>query len=99
MKPAAFDYLVPTTVEAVLAGLAEHGDDAQLLAGGQSLVPMMALRVARPEVLIDLNRVDGLAGVERRGDTLRIGAMARQAQIIDSPVAAEALPSLIEALR
>jgi len=99
MKPAAFDYLVPTTLDAVLTCLAEHGDDAQLLAGGQSLVPMMALRVARPEVLIDLNRVDGLSGIERIGDTLRVGAMARQAQVIASPVVAETLPSLAAALR
>jgi len=99
MKPAAFDYLVPTTVDAVVASLALHGDDAQLLAGGQSLVPMMALRVARPEVLIDLNRVAGLSGIERIGDTLRVGAMTRQAQVIASPVVAEALPSLAAALR
>jgi len=99
MKPAAFDYLVPTTVDAVVASLAEHGDNAQLLAGGQSLVPMMALRVARPEVLIDLNRVDGLSGIERIGDILRVGAMTRQAQVIASPVVAEALPSLAAALR
>jgi len=99
MKPAAFDYLVPTTLDAVVASLALHGDDAQLLAGGQSLVPMMALRVARPEVLIDLNRVEGLSGIERIGDTLRVGAMTRQAQVIASPVVAEALPSLAAALR
>ena len=70
MKPAPFKYLAPGTVEEALAALAEHGDDARPLAGGQSLVPLMNMRIARPTVLVDLNRVAGLDGVEVDGDAL-----------------------------
>ena len=65
MKPAPFEYHAPETVADVVGLLAEHGDDAKPLAGGQSLVPMLALRLARFGHLVDLNRVDGLRGVER----------------------------------
>jgi CO/xanthine dehydrogenase FAD-binding subunit len=78
VKSAPFDYLAPTTVEETLAVLGEQGDDAKLLAGGQSLVPMLNFRLARPAVLVDINQVAGLAGMEVRDGELRIGAMTRQ---------------------
>lgn len=89
MKPPPFDYVAPATVEEAVAALAEHGDDAKLLAGGQSLVPLLAFRLARPSVLVDLNRVSGLDGVGLDGDTLRVGAMTRQREL-------ERLPGLRE---
>ncbi len=76
MKPAPFEYLRPDTVEEVLHLLAEYGDEAKLLAGGQSLIPTMNFRLAQPSVLIDLNRVEGLDGLdEADGGGLRLGAM------------------------
>ncbi|HET7046308.1 MAG TPA: xanthine dehydrogenase family protein subunit M [Gaiellaceae bacterium] len=78
MKPPPFEYVAPATVEETVAALAEHGDDAKLLAGGQSLVPLLAFRLARPEVLVDLNGVAGLDEASLDGGTLRIGAMTRQ---------------------
>lgn len=79
MKPAAFDYHAPATVESALALLCSHGEEARILAGGQSLVPTMAFRMARPGVLIDINRIPGLAHATADGGTLRIGALARHA--------------------
>ncbi|MGY1703446.1 FAD binding domain-containing protein [Geodermatophilus sp. SYSU D00697] len=78
MKPAPFDYLAPTTVEETLAVLREHGDDAKVLAGGQSLVPMLNFRLARPAVLVDVNAVAGLDEVAVDGETLTLGATVRQ---------------------
>ncbi len=97
MKPPAFDYRAPTTVtEAV--GLLATLDNARLLAGGQSLMPMLNLRFAFPDHLIDLNRVAGLAGIALEGDVIRIGAMTRQRDIQDSTLIRERLPLLAEAL-
>ncbi|MEM8934226.1 MAG: FAD binding domain-containing protein, partial [Acidobacteriota bacterium] len=70
MKPPAFDYFAPNTVDEALALLAEHGDEAKVLAGGQSLVPAMNFRLARPSVLVDLNRIDALAGITGDADGL-----------------------------
>jgi carbon-monoxide dehydrogenase medium subunit len=78
VKPPPFDYVAPATVDEVLAALAEHGDEAKVIAGGQSLVPMLALRLARPSVLVDLQRVSGLDGLSLEGGELTIGAMTRQ---------------------
>lgn len=95
MKPAPFDYHAPETTADVLALLAEHGDEAKPLAGGQSLVPMLALRLTRFEHLIDLNRVPELTGIERENGTLAVGAMTRQAALASTdavPLLAQALP-------
>ena len=100
MKPAPFAYRAPHTVEEVLDLLAEHGDDAKLLAGGQSLGPMLNMRVVSPAVVIDLNRVRELARRgDRTGDGFAIGALVRQAELEDDrafaaaqPLAAAALP-------
>jgi aerobic carbon-monoxide dehydrogenase medium subunit len=90
VKPAPFEYHAPEATADVLALLAAHGDEAKPLAGGQSLVPMLALRLTRFEHLIDLNRVPDLAGVERRNGALRVGAMTRQADL----AGADAVPLL-----
>jgi carbon-monoxide dehydrogenase medium subunit len=91
IKPAAFDYERPDSLAEALSLMEQHGFDATLIAGGQSLVPMMALRLARPGVLVDLNRIAELGGVSDNG-ALRVGAMTRQAQILTDPIVAEKLP-------
>jgi carbon-monoxide dehydrogenase medium subunit len=78
VKPAPFDYLVPTGVEETLEILSEYGDEAKVLAGGQSLVPMLNFRLARPAVLVDINRVAGLDGIDVGDSGLTIGATVRQ---------------------
>jgi carbon-monoxide dehydrogenase medium subunit len=75
MIPAAFDYVAPDSLDAALAALREGGEDAKVLAGGHSLVPLMKLRLAAPSLLVDLRRVPGLTGIERANGTVRIGAM------------------------
>ena len=97
MKPPAFDYHAPATVPEAVALLATL-DNARLLAGGQSLMPMLTMRFAFPDHVIDLNRVEGLGGIALEGDVLRIGAMARQRDIMDHPTVRQRLPLLAEAL-
>jgi carbon-monoxide dehydrogenase medium subunit len=84
MIPAAFDYVVPQSLDEALGALAEGGEDAKLLAGGHSLIPLMKLRLAFPSLLIDLRRVPDLVGVQRNGD-VRIGAMTPHAVLEDDP--------------
>ena len=81
MKPAPFEYAAPATVDEALALLAEHGDDATVLAGGQSLVPLLNFRLVRPALVVDLNHVAELDYVHENG-SLRIGALARQAALV-----------------
>ena len=78
MKAAPFDYTAPATVDEVIATLAAAGGEAKVLAGGQSLVPMLALRLARPTMLVDVNRLPGLDGIREAAGTLEIGALVRQ---------------------
>ncbi len=99
MKPAAFLYAAPETVEETLALLAEYGADAKLLAGGQSLMPLLNMRLARPAVLIDLNRVRGLDYIWPNAGAVRIGAMTRQRTAERSPIVAARLSLMAEALR
>jgi carbon-monoxide dehydrogenase medium subunit len=75
MIPARFDYVAPSSVEEALAALTEHGDDAKIIAGGQSLLPVLRMRLNAPEVVIDLGRIDTLRGIRDDGDALAIGAM------------------------
>jgi aerobic carbon-monoxide dehydrogenase medium subunit len=98
MKPAAFDYQAPADLSEVLELLAESGDDAKLLAGGQSLVPAMNFRLARPSLLIDLNGVPDLAYLHEENGELVIGAMTRQRQVERSPLVASRLPLLHETM-
>jgi aerobic carbon-monoxide dehydrogenase medium subunit len=81
MKPAPFDYLAPRSVDEAVAHLTERGDDAKVLAGGQSLVPMMAFRLATPTALVDLNRVEELEHARVEGTALVCGALARQSEV------------------
>ena len=98
MKPAPFCYHAPESLENAVALLAEHGDEAKPLAGGQSLVPMLSLRLASFEHLVDLNRVASLSSIARTNGSLRIGAMVRQATAEHSPEVAGAVPLLSRAL-
>jgi carbon-monoxide dehydrogenase medium subunit len=98
MKPPAFAYCAPERVDEVLALLAQHGADARLLAGGQSLVPLMNLRMARPEVLIDLNRCADLGRIERTAAGVNYGAMVRQIDAERSAVTREHCPLVARAL-
>ena len=99
MKPPSFEYVAPRTVDEAVERLAEHGDAAKVLAGGQSLVPLLNLRLAAPAVLVDVNRVAGLDGIAAWDGGLRIGALARQSALEHSELARERLPILVEATR
>ncbi|MCB1461233.1 MAG: xanthine dehydrogenase family protein subunit M [Nitratireductor sp.] len=93
MKPSPFEYLRPDTLEAALRALSDHKDrDAKVLAGGQSLVPMMNFRVAAPEVLIDLNGIGELSGISEEDGVLRIGAMTRAAAVKSNAQVALRMP-------
>lgn len=98
MKAAKFDYRAPASLDEALEVLAADPDETSLLAGGQSLVPMLNMRLARPALLVDLNRIPELSGIQRSNGTLRIGAMARQHAVEVDPQAA-AVPLLVEAIR
>jgi len=89
MIPAQFDYVAPTSVEEALSALAEHGDDAKILAGGQSLLPVLRMRLNAPEVVIDLGRIDGLRGIRDDGDALVIGAMTQHSVVGSDPLVQE----------
>lgn len=100
MKPAPFEYWAPTSVDEavkVLSGLDDPGD-AKVMAGGQSLMPLLNLRLSQPLHVVDLNGVDGIAGISREGGTLTIGAMCRQRTAERSPEVAAAVPLVVEAL-
>lgn len=99
MKPPRFDYFDPETVEEVLSLLHEYGDDAKVLAGGQSLVPLLNLRLARPAVIVSLRRLTSLDELSEANGVLRIGALTRQATLERSSVVARRSPLLREAVR
>ena len=86
MIPAQFDYVAPTTLREAVTALGEAGEDAKVLAGGQSLIPVLRLRLSYPSVLVDLSRVDELKGVCEDGDSLWIGAMTRHSDVIEDPL-------------
>jgi CO/xanthine dehydrogenase FAD-binding subunit len=98
MKPPRFDYLAPTTVEEALGALAEHGDQAKVLAGGQSLVPLLNFRLVRPAHIVDLNELTGLDGIREENGWLVIGGMTRQRAVEDSALVRERCPLLAEAM-
>ena len=99
MKPAKFDYHAPAAVDEAVALLQRYGGDAKVLAGGQSLMPMLNFRLARPAALVDLNRIPALAYIREDNGTVAFGAMTRQRTIEFSPVVAARLPLLREATR
>jgi len=97
VRPAPFEYFAPRTVEEALELLARHGDEAKLLAGGQSLVPMMNMRLVRPAVVVDLNRVAALGTVREDAGRLHLGALVRQHALERDGRVAAAAPLLAEA--
>ena len=97
MKPAPFEYHAPTTIEEALAHLSEYGGEAKLLAGGQSLMPLLNFRLSRPAALVDINRIGALSYIKEEDGTLRLGAMTRQRAIERSELLRRRLPLLTEA--
>jgi CO/xanthine dehydrogenase FAD-binding subunit len=99
MKPPVFSYAAPATIDECLALKAEHGEDARFIAGGQSLMPLLNLRMVRPAVVIDLGKVRDLAYWRREGEEIAIGAMLRQRKLEQDKELAVALPLLAEAVQ
>jgi carbon-monoxide dehydrogenase medium subunit len=99
MKPAKFDYISPSTVEAAVEALVASNGEGKVLAGGQSLLPLLNFRMARPSVLVDLNRIEGLSYIEDRGDRIAIGALTRHRELEHSPLIASKLPVISAAMR
>ena len=99
MKPARFDYVAPTTVDAAIEALCAARGEGKILAGGQSLLPLLNFRMARPAVLVDLNGIKELSFIELRGDRLAIGALTRHREIEQSPLIASKLPVMAAAMR
>jgi carbon-monoxide dehydrogenase medium subunit len=97
--PAPFEYERATSLDHAIALLERHGPEARVIAGGHSLLPMMKLRLARPEVLIDVNDLNDLAYIRVEAGELRIGAMTRHADLFSSPLAAEHFPIFVDAER
>ena len=96
MIPPAFEYLRPTTIPEAITLLQQHGEDAKILSGGQSLIPMMKLRIARPGYLIDINRISGLSYIKEEGGFLKIGGLTREAEVESSPVIRAKYPILLD---
>ncbi|MGB1631144.1 MAG: FAD binding domain-containing protein, partial [Acidimicrobiales bacterium] len=94
MIPAAFDYQVADSADAAIAALAEHGDDAKLLAGGHSLIPLMRFRLATPGVVVDIGRISDLSYINDGGDHVAIGAMTTHRAIETSELLATEAPLL-----
>lgn len=99
MKPARFDYVLPATVEAAIEALVASNGEGKVLAGGQSLLPLLNFRMTRPSVLVDLNGITGLAYIEDRGDRIAIGALTRHRDLEHSPLVASRLPVMSAAMR
>jgi CO/xanthine dehydrogenase FAD-binding subunit len=99
VKPAPFDYFDPTTLPEALALLDQYGDEGKVLAGGQSLLPLLYMRLAQPRYLLDVNRVDGLSDVRVEDGMLCIGALARQRAVERAPLVQAGWPLVVEALR
>jgi carbon-monoxide dehydrogenase medium subunit len=96
MIPPAFEYLRPNTIPEAITLLRQHGEDAKILSGGQSLIPMMKLRLARPSYLIDINRISGLSYIKEEGGFLKIGGLTREAELEASPLIHSKCPILID---
>ncbi len=94
--PGSFDYLVAHSIEEAVGLLDQHGEDAKILAGGQSLIPLIRFRLARPSVLVDINRVPGLEYVQEADGTLHIGTMTREAELDSSSLIRDRYPILYD---
>lgn len=99
MIPGKFEYLAPTTLAEAVSMLAEHSAEAKILAGGQSLIPAMRFRLAAPEILIDINRIEGLSYIKEADGHLAIGAMTREAEIDESELIRQRYPLLADTAR
>jgi len=97
MIPAAFDYIRPSTVEDAVTALASAGEDAKVLAGGQSLLPVLRMRLAYPSVLVDVSRLESLRGVRDDGDAIVIGAMTTHDEVLHDPLVAAHARLLVQA--
>lgn len=98
MKPAKFDYVRAQSIEHALDVLAAHGDDAKIIAGGQSLMPMINFRLVKPAVLVDINHIPGLEVIEGNGKQIRLGALARHRMTASDPLIAARIPVLTEVM-
>src|SRR6202011_1209945 len=98
MFPAAFDYRSPSTLEEALAVLAERGDDAKVMAGGMSLIPLLKLRFSQPALVVDIGRLPGLTDIKRDDGHVRIGALVRHVDIERSKELAKLLPLMVESV-
>src|SRR5690606_11984062 len=96
MIPAAFDYARPATVADAVSALAAGGEDAKVLAGGHSLLPVLRLRLAAPSLLVDLGDVTEMRGIRQDGDHLVLGAMTTHAEVVGSPLVADSAPLLAQ---
>ncbi len=99
MIPAAFEYLRPKTIPEAIGLLQQYGEDAKILSGGQSLIPMMKFRLARPAYLIDINRISGLSYIREEGGYLKIGGLTREADLETSPLIHTKYPILADTSR
>ena len=97
MFPSQFEYHAPASLDEALALLAEHADEAKVLAGGQSLIPLMKLRFAAPPIIVDINRIPGLDGITEEGDTLRVGALVRNRALERSELVSARYPTMAAA--
>ncbi|MCB2080586.1 MAG: xanthine dehydrogenase family protein subunit M [Novosphingobium sp.] len=98
MKPAPFDYVAPTSIEDACRIMADAGGGATLIAGGQTLMPLLNLRMSQPFILVDLNKIDALKGVTRTGSATRVGPMTRQAEALRDETLARHVPVMVRAL-
>lgn len=96
MIPPSFEYLRPKTIPEAIQMLQQHGDAAKILSGGQSLIPMMKLRLARPGILIDINRIAGLSHIKEEGGFLKIGGLTREAELEAAPLVRSKYPILAD---
>jgi carbon-monoxide dehydrogenase medium subunit len=98
MIPAQFEYVAPTTVEEALEALAAAGEDAKVMAGGQSLLPVLRMRLNAPSVVVDLGRVDSLKGIRDDGDAIVVGAMTTHSDVYHDPLVREHVAVLRQAI-
>lgn len=99
MIPAIFDYIAPSSLDEALRALADHGEEAKLLAGGHSLLPLLKLRLARPKLLIDLGRIRGLSGIRQEDEKIVVGALTTHNQMESSELLKQKCPLLLQTAR
>src|ERR1700730_2868646 len=99
MIPPAFEYLRPNTIPEAIAFLQQYGDNAKILSGGQSLIPMMKFRLARPGYLIDINRISGLSYIKEEDGYMKIGGLTREAELESSPLIRSKYPIIFDTAR